>query len=120
MLLRLDPKIHTALQKWAADEFRSVNAQIEFLLRQALRQAGRLNGGDPGAGQVERAGQDEDSDPGPEAARVEDSDPDPDAARVKGSDPGPDAARVKDSGRDAGTVRAERADPGKGAAREDR
>lgn len=108
MLLRLDPKIHTALQKWAADEFRSVNAQIEFLLRQALRQAGRLNGGDPGAGQAERAGQDEDSDPGPEAARVEDSDPDPDAARVKGS------------GQDAGTVRAERADPGKGAAREDR
>ena len=39
--LRLDPAVHAALQKWAADELRSVNAQIEFLLRRALAEAGR-------------------------------------------------------------------------------
>jgi hypothetical protein len=41
-LLRLDPQLHEALQRWADDELRSVNAQIEFLLRQALAKAGRL------------------------------------------------------------------------------
>jgi len=41
-LLRLDPAVHDALQRWAADELRSVNAQIEFLLRRELMQAGRL------------------------------------------------------------------------------
>lgn len=41
-LLRIDPKIHDAIERWAADELRSVNAQIEFLLREALRRAGRL------------------------------------------------------------------------------
>jgi hypothetical protein len=41
-LLRVDPKLHTALEKWAADELRSVNAQVEFLLRRALKEAGRL------------------------------------------------------------------------------
>lgn len=41
-LLRLDPLLHEALQKWADDELRSVNAQIEFLLRQAVAKAGRL------------------------------------------------------------------------------
>ena len=40
-LLRLDRKLHAALEKWAADELRSVNAQIEFLLRRALKDAGR-------------------------------------------------------------------------------
>jgi len=45
VLLRLDPKVHAALQKWAADELRSLNAQIEFLLRQALKRAGRLPAG---------------------------------------------------------------------------
>jgi hypothetical protein len=42
MLLRLDPAVHDALAKWAADELRSTNAQIEFLLRRALGEAGRL------------------------------------------------------------------------------
>jgi hypothetical protein len=42
VLLRLDPAIHDALAKWAADELRSTNAQIEFLLRRALADAGRL------------------------------------------------------------------------------
>lgn len=41
--LRLDPKLYTVLERWAADEFRSVNAHIEFLLREAVRKAGRLN-----------------------------------------------------------------------------
>lgn len=41
-LLRLDPAVHDALQRWAADELRSVNAQIEYLLRQELLRAGRL------------------------------------------------------------------------------
>ncbi len=40
--LRLDPEIHAALEKWAADEFRSANGQIEYLLHQALADAGRL------------------------------------------------------------------------------
>jgi hypothetical protein len=40
-LLRLDPKLHAALRRWADDELRSLNAQVEFLLRQALRNAGR-------------------------------------------------------------------------------
>ena len=44
MLLRLDPAVHDALAKWAADELRSTNAQIEFLLRRALAEAGRLPG----------------------------------------------------------------------------
>ena len=41
-LLRLDPATHEALQRWADSELRSVNAQIEFLLRRALYDAGRL------------------------------------------------------------------------------
>jgi hypothetical protein len=41
-LLRLDPKVLDALRRWAGDDLRSVNAQIEFLLRRALRDAGRL------------------------------------------------------------------------------
>lgn len=43
-LLRIDPKVHDAMERWAADELRSVNAQIEFLLRKALKDAGRLKG----------------------------------------------------------------------------
>ncbi|GLZ75930.1 hypothetical protein Afil01_07370 [Actinorhabdospora filicis] len=41
VLLRLDPAVHDAIAKWAADELRSVNAQIEYALRLALKQAGR-------------------------------------------------------------------------------
>jgi len=40
--LRIDPKLYEALERWAADELRSVNAHIEFLLRDATRRAGRL------------------------------------------------------------------------------
>jgi hypothetical protein len=38
----LDPEVHAALQRWASDELRSLNAQIEFLLRRALLEAGRM------------------------------------------------------------------------------
>jgi len=42
ILLRLDPAVHDALAGWAGEELRSTNAQIEFLLRRALADAGRL------------------------------------------------------------------------------
>ncbi len=42
LLLRLDPAVHDALARWAGDELRSVNAQIEYLLRRALGEAGRM------------------------------------------------------------------------------
>jgi hypothetical protein len=42
ILLRLDPAVHDALARWASDELRSTNAQIEFLLRRALADAGRM------------------------------------------------------------------------------
>lgn len=40
--LRIDTKIFAAMQRWSQDELRSVNAQIEYILREALRKAGRL------------------------------------------------------------------------------
>jgi hypothetical protein len=40
-LLRLDPAVYAACERWAGDELRSVNAQIEFVLTDALRRAGR-------------------------------------------------------------------------------
>jgi hypothetical protein len=46
ILLRLRPEIYAALQRWAADEFRSVNGQIEYLLDRSLREAGRRRAGD--------------------------------------------------------------------------
>ena len=45
VLLRLDPAVHDALTRWAADDLRSVNAQLELLLRDALARAGRLPSG---------------------------------------------------------------------------
>jgi len=45
-LLRVDPEVYDALERWAADELRSVNGQIEYLLVDALRRAGR-GGGPP-------------------------------------------------------------------------
>ena len=53
LLLRLDPAVHDALARWASDELRSTNAQIEFLLRRALSDAGRMPGG---AGRMRRPG----------------------------------------------------------------
>ena len=40
-LLRIDPALHEILERWAADELRSVNGQIEYLLAEAVRRAGR-------------------------------------------------------------------------------
>lgn len=55
-LLRLDPETFAALQAWAADDLRSVNGQVEFVLRRALRDAGRLPGkGGAGAKAVTNA-----------------------------------------------------------------
>ena len=41
-LLRMDPEVYAALQRWAADDLRSLNGQIEFVLRRALQREGRL------------------------------------------------------------------------------
>lgn len=41
-VIRIDNETYKALEKWAGDEFRSVNGQIEWLLHQKLREAGRL------------------------------------------------------------------------------
>jgi len=41
-VLRMDPEVSNALERWASDEFRSMNGQIEYLLSQALKKAGRL------------------------------------------------------------------------------
>ena len=55
VLVRIDPRVHAALERWARDDLRSVNAQIEFVLREGLRRAGRLeeaerrNGGADGS-----------------------------------------------------------------------
>jgi hypothetical protein len=45
-LLRLDSALFAALEKWAADDLRSVNAQIEFVLTDAVRRVGRSRGGE--------------------------------------------------------------------------
>jgi hypothetical protein len=44
IILRIDPRKLRALEKWAADELRSTNAQIEYLLEEALKKAGRYKG----------------------------------------------------------------------------
>ncbi|MFF5716645.1 hypothetical protein [Streptomyces buecherae] len=72
MLLRLDPAVYDALARWAGDELRSANAQIEFLLRRALADAGRLPG-DVGA--IPRRGRPPKAAPTPEPA----TDPAPEA-----------------------------------------
>jgi hypothetical protein len=52
--LRIDPAVHAAIERWANDELRSVNAQIEFILRDALRRTGRLPGRDEGGEREEQ------------------------------------------------------------------
>ncbi|MFR1641076.1 MAG: hypothetical protein ACLSVD_19235 [Eggerthellaceae bacterium] len=44
----MDPALWEAVERWAADDLRSVNAQVEFILRRALKDAGRLKGPDEG------------------------------------------------------------------------
>jgi hypothetical protein len=60
ILLRLDPAVHDALSRWAADELRSTNAQIEYLLRKALQAEGRLPSE---AGRMRRPGRPRRDDP---------------------------------------------------------
>lgn len=48
--LRIDAKTYDAMQRWAKDDLRSLNAQIEFVLRESLRKAGRI--GAPSSGQL--------------------------------------------------------------------
>jgi hypothetical protein len=78
LLLRLDPRIHDAVARWAGDELRSTNAQIEFLLRKALGQAGRLP---ENPGQLPRRGRPPKATP--------DSDTPPDAPPDTSPDPEP-------------------------------
>ncbi len=58
-LLRVDPAVYAAVEKWAADDLRSVNAQIEYLLMEALGRAGRGAAASrrpgPGGGDSDRA-----------------------------------------------------------------
>ncbi|MCB9713213.1 MAG: hypothetical protein H6712_05120 [Myxococcales bacterium] len=63
-LLRVDPQLYDALQHWASDELRSVNAQIEFLLHEAARKAGRARRSpepEEDAGEDGTGGEDEDA-----------------------------------------------------------
>jgi hypothetical protein len=62
-LLRLDPATYAAMQRWADDELRSLNAQIEYVLRQALRKAGRLKPG-PSAVPVAGSAEEKEADDG--------------------------------------------------------
>ena len=55
-LLRLAPEVYDVLQKWAADDLRSLNGQIEFLLRRALKEAGRSPRGTGGVEPAARPG----------------------------------------------------------------
>jgi len=63
-LLRIDGKVLDALRRWADDELRSLNGQVEFVLRRALQERGRLK---PGAGESDE----EDSSPRPEESPPE-------------------------------------------------
>ncbi|AVT31470.1 hypothetical protein C6361_20535 [Plantactinospora sp. BC1] len=66
LLLRLDPQVYEAVARWAADDIRSVNAQIEYALRLALRSAGR-------AGRPTRGADPADADPAGSPAEPDDS-----------------------------------------------
>ncbi len=48
--LRIDSKVYDAMQRWAKDDLRSLNAQIEFVLRESLRKSGRLKKGQEAVG----------------------------------------------------------------------
>jgi hypothetical protein len=68
ILLRLDPAVHDALTRWAGDELRSTNAQIEFLLRAALTRAGRMPQGARGIPRRGRPPRDDDESNGEDTA----------------------------------------------------
>lgn len=58
-LLRLDERTFLALKRWADDDLRSINGQVEFLLRRALEQTGRLNRESGSSSAPEKDGSDE-------------------------------------------------------------
>jgi hypothetical protein len=91
VLLRLDPAVHDALARWAGDELRSTNAQIEFLLRRALADAGRMPGH---AARIARRGrpprQPTDGDPTADPTADPAPDPAPDPTADPTADPAPD------------------------------
>ncbi|QUX26582.1 hypothetical protein KGD83_14305 [Nocardiopsis akebiae] len=72
VLLRLDPAVHDALARWAGQELRSTNAQIEFLLRRALDDAGRMP---KEAGAIPRRGRPRRPEPEQPEAEQEDEGP---------------------------------------------
>jgi hypothetical protein len=43
-VLRIDPEMMQAVEKWAADEFRSINGQLEWIIHEALKESKRFNG----------------------------------------------------------------------------
>jgi len=66
-LLRLDPRLFEALRRWADDDLRSINGQIEYLLSDQLRRAGRLPHRRGSAPRPEAAAEDEEPSPAPVA-----------------------------------------------------
>lgn len=70
-LFRTDPRILEALRRWADDELRSVNGQMEFLLREALRDAGRLKTVD-GSSEESASGESVPEKPSPDSKSTDD------------------------------------------------
>ena len=85
ILLRLDPSVHDALARWAGDELRSTNAQIEFLLRRALTEAGRMPRDAAG---IARRGRPPKASPADDPAETDDSaETEPDDSEQDDSEP---------------------------------
>jgi hypothetical protein len=93
ILLRLDPAVHDALARWAGDELRSTTAQIEYLLRQALAQGGRLPGN---VGGLPRRGRPR-KDAAPSEEAPSGSAP-PEGGDLEGGDPGVPVELPEDDG----------------------
>jgi hypothetical protein len=111
ILLRLDPAVHDALARWAGDELRSTNAQIEFLLRAALTKAGRMprNAATmPRRGRPPRAETDPETDHVPDGDTVDDDTVDHDTV----DDDSADHDTVDDDSADHDTVDGADADTG--------
>lgn len=126
ILLRLDPAVHDAIAKWAADELRSTNAQIEFLLRRSLGDAGRMPGN---AGRPARRGRPPKADPessGPasreshpsesessESSELEPPEPEPESSEsVSDTEPGGGDGGDRGDPGGAGRRGGRRGDPG--------
>ena len=69
-LLRIDPELWQEFEKWAADDLRSVNAQVEWLLREAMRKRKGSRARQERPSHKDQDEQDEESDPVPVAARL--------------------------------------------------